>query len=139
MNTRESSLQEVSLLAPFAEADRPVPAVGTQIVLDLYDCASDRLDDIDWVRATMTDAARIAGATIVDVVFHKFSPWGISGVVVISESHLAIHIWPEMRYAAVDIFTCGDSVDLDHAARHLVAAFQSARCSRHRMCRGDNV
>src|SRR5215469_8827398 len=60
----------------------PSAGVGTQIVLDLYDCLTDHLDDIAWVQGTMTAAARLAGATIVDVIFHKFAPWGISGVVV---------------------------------------------------------
>ena len=79
--------------------------VGSQVLLDLYDCEVDTLDDIEWVKKTLVDAARAAGATIVETVFHKFAPWGISGVVVIAESHLAIHIWPESRYAAVDVFT----------------------------------
>jgi S-adenosylmethionine decarboxylase len=129
------------VIASSAAADMspPLPAIGTQVVLDLYDCASDELDNIDWVRATMTEAARIAGATIVEVVFHKFSPWGISGVVVISESHLAIHIWPEQSYAAVDVFTCGSSVDLNRAVRHLVEAFKSGRSSVHRIVRGKDV
>jgi S-adenosylmethionine decarboxylase len=80
---------------------------GSQVVLDLYDCETTHLDDLEWVKATLVNAALAAGATIVDTVFHKFAPWGISGVVVIAESHLAIHIWPENRYAAVDVFTCG--------------------------------
>ena len=127
-----------STLAP-AKSAPPVAGVGTQVVLDLYDCLTDRLDDIGWVQGTMTEAARIAGATIVDVIFHKFAPWGISGVVVISESHLAIHIWPENRYAAVDVFTCGSSIDLDRAVRHLVDAFQAERFDSRRLHRGREI
>ena len=59
----------------------------------------------------MMDAARACGATIVQTVFHSFNPQGVSGVVVIAESHLAIHTWPEYGHAAVDVFTCGDSID----------------------------
>ena len=55
--------------------------------------------------------ALAAGAEVREVAFHKFSPQGVSGVVVISESHLAIHTWPELGYAAVDVFTCGERVD----------------------------
>ncbi len=124
--------------APKGVASRPVP-IGTQVALDLYDCGSDRLDELEWVRATMVAAAKIAGATIVEVVFHKFSPWGISGVVVISESHLAIHIWPEKRYAAVDVFTCGDSVDLDRAVDYLSVAFRAGRSDSRRMFRGSGA
>lgn len=113
--------------------------VGTQVVLDLYECATDRLDDIGWVERTLTEAARVAGATIVETVFHQFSPWGISGIVVISESHLAIHIWPENRYAAVDVFTCGTAVDLDRAVRYLAAAFDSQRPAIRRFQRGQGI
>ena len=117
----------------------PSAGVGTQIVLDLYDCLTDRLDDIAWVQGTMTAAARIAGATIVDVIFHKFAPWGISGVVVISESHLAIHIWPENRYAAIDVFTCGDSMDLDRAVRYLIDTFHAQRSDTRFFHRGQEI
>jgi len=117
----------------------PDTGVGTQIVLDLYDCLTDRLDDIAWVQRTLTDAARIAGATIVDVVFHKFAPWGISGVVVISESHLAIHIWPENRYAAIDVFTCGSSMDLDRAVRYLIDTFKAKRVDSRCFNRGQKT
>ena len=118
---------------------RPSAGVGTQIILDLYDCLTDRLDDIAWVRGAMTRAARIAGATIVDVIFHKFAPWGISGVVVISESHLAIHIWPENRYAAIDVFTCGSSMDLDRAVRYLIDTFQAQRSDSRSFNRGQGI
>jgi len=137
----DSTLIEAPAVASSATVDlsSPLSTIGTQVVLDLYECASDELDDIDWVSATMMEAARIAGATIVDVVFHKFSPWGISGVVVISESHLAIHIWPEQAYAAIDVFTCGNSVDLDRAVLYLVGAFKSGRSSSQRMVRGKDI
>jgi len=100
------------------------PCIGQQIVLDLYECEAERFDDIEWVQKTLVEAAERARATIVDLIFHKFSPWGISGVVVIAESHIAIHTWPETRYAAVDVFTCGPVLDLERAAAHLVDAFR---------------
>ena len=115
------------------------PALGSQVVLDLYECETPRLDDIDWVKATLVDAALAAGATIVQTVFHKFAPWGISGVVVISESHLAIHIWPENRYAAIDVFTCGENVRMDVASAFLKRAFQSKRAVQKSFSRGDQL
>ena len=80
--------------------------------------------------------ARRAQATIVDVVFHEFNPFGISGVVVIAESHLSIHTWPEYRYAAVDIFSCGDTLQPDVAASYLVEQFGAERTSMVEMQRG---
>lgn len=111
--------------------------VGSQVLLDLYECEVDRLDDLEWVKTTLVNAARAAGATIVETVFHKFAPWGISGVVVIAESHLAIHIWPERRYAAVDVFTCGANVQMDVASAFLTREFRSKRPVQRTFMRGD--
>jgi S-adenosylmethionine decarboxylase proenzyme len=87
----------------------------------------------------LINAAREAGATIVETVFHKFSPWGISGVVVIAESHLAIHIWPENRYAAIDVFTCGENVRMDVASAFLKREFRAGRSVQRRFARGDRA
>jgi S-adenosylmethionine decarboxylase proenzyme len=115
------------------------PVFGSQVVLDLYECATGHLDDLEWVKGTLVDAARAAGATIVETVFHKFAPWGISGVVVIAESHLAIHIWPENRYAAIDVFTCGENIRMDATSAFLTRKFQSKRAVQRRFTRGDQV
>jgi S-adenosylmethionine decarboxylase len=112
---------------------------GSQVVLDLYECETDHLDDLEWVKRTLVNAARTAGATIVQTVFHQFAPWGISGVVVIAESHLAIHIWPENRYAAIDVFTCGENVRVDAASAYLTRKFRSKRAVQRRFRRGDQV
>ena len=84
----------------------------------------------------MLDAAKKAHATIVDDKFHHFSPFGVSGVVVIAESHLAIHTWPEYRYAAVDVFTCGETLKPEVAAIYLAQVFQSQNPSIHEIKRG---
>lgn len=86
-------------------------ALGRHLLAEYTGCEAERLADLDHVTAAMLAAARAAGATIVGHSFHPFQPWGVSGVVIISESHLAIHTWPEHRYAAVDLFTCGGAVD----------------------------
>jgi S-adenosylmethionine decarboxylase proenzyme len=124
-------------VATIESARRPV--FGSQVVLDLYECETPHLDDLVWVKTTLVEAARAAGATIVETVFHKFSPWGISGVVVIAESHLAIHIWPENRYAAIDVFTCGENVRMDVASAFLKRAFQSKRAMQKSFSRGDHA
>jgi S-adenosylmethionine decarboxylase len=128
-------------LAPAATASESErhAMVGSQVVLDLYECETDRLDDVAWVKSTLVNAAHAAGATIVQTVFHKFAPWGISGVVVIAESHLAIHIWPENRYAAIDVFTCGQNVRMDVASALLIREFRSKRPVQRRFTRGDHV
>ena len=109
------------------------------MLLELYDCDPEAINNLEVVKASMVEAAKRAQATIVDVVFHEFSPVGISGVVVIAESHLAIHTWPEHRYAAVDVFTCGDSVQMDVATTLLAREFRSKRPVQRRFTRGDDV
>jgi spermidine synthase len=110
--------------------------VGWQYVVDLHGCASKNLDDLDWVRATMLQAAAHAGASVVGEQFHRFAPQGISGVVVIGESHLAIHIWPERRYAAVDLFTCSSKLRVEAAAAWLAETFGAAQAKIISMERG---
>ena len=131
--TRDTAVS--ALVNEFALGTR----LGTQVVLDLYECETAHLDDIEWVKKTLVEAARAAGATVVETVFHKFAPCGISGVVVIAESHLAIHIWPEHRYAAIDVFTCGDSVQMDVATALLAREFRSRRPVQRRFTRGEDV
>lgn len=99
--------------------------LGRHLLAEFYDCEPNVLNNVTLIEDVMTDAARISGATIVQKNFHHFSPYGVSGVVVIAESHLAIHTWPEFQYAAVDLFTCGESVDptiaYDYLKEHLMA------------------
>ncbi len=86
-------------------------SLGQHILVEFYGCDREKLNDLKFIGDAMTGAAEYAKATVVDDVFHKFNPHGVSGVVVIAESHLAIHTWPEFGYAAVDLFTCGDEID----------------------------
>ncbi len=100
-------------------------ALGRHLLLELKLCNSKVLNDLKKVQEIMVSAAKEAKATIVEISFHKFSPFGISGVVVIAESHLSIHTWPEYGYAAIDIFTCGDVLQPEIAAAHLIEKFHS--------------
>ncbi len=88
--------------------------------MELKDCDRDVLNNLDLLRNTLIIAAREAGATVLGESFHQFSPQGVSGVVVIAESHLFVHTWPEYGYAAIDIFTCGDSANPEAAADMLI-------------------
>lgn len=88
------------------------------------------------VKEALVSAAKEARATIIDVSFHEFNPFGISGMVVIAESHLSIHTWPEYAYAAVDIFTCGDVIKPEVAAHYLIQQFESKTPSIVELKRG---
>lgn len=90
-------------------------ALGRHMTVEFYDCNSAVLADVARLREIFLAAAKKSGATVIDVNFHEFQPQGVSGVVIISESHFAVHAWPEHDYAAVDLFTCGEGVDFDVA------------------------
>ena len=100
-------------------------ARGTHIISELSGCDARILSDVDRVRGIMESAAREANAEVLKVAFHRFQPHGVSGVVVIAETHLSIHTWPESGYAAVDFYTCGQHTDpwraCEYAARKLGA------------------
>jgi S-adenosylmethionine decarboxylase len=111
-------------------------ALGRHLLLELFDCDLDAINNLETVKGALVEAAKRAQATIVDVVFHEFNPFGISGVVVIAESHLSIHTWPEYRYAAVDVFSCGDVLQPEIAVNYLVEQFGAGRTSVVEMQRG---
>ena len=114
-------------------------SLGKQLAIELYCCERDRLDDVEFIRQSMLGAAREAGARIVTEVFHRFSPQGVSGVVIITESHLAIHTWPEHAYAALDLFTCGDLLASDKAVHYLRERLQAKRVTSVTLPRGPRI
>lgn len=106
-------------------------SLGRHILAEFGGCNASRLADLSLVETSMLAAARISGATVVTHSFHHFAGQdggqGVSGAVIIAESHLAIHTWPEHRFAAVDFFTCGAGVDVRMALDHLKETFQSGQ------------
>lgn len=95
--------------------------LARHLIAELYGCPFQSLDDLEGIRRAMLEAAEVVGATVLKDAFHPFEPDGVSGVVVIAESHLSIHTWPHRGYAAVDIFTCG-GLDPNPGCRHLATA-----------------
>tara|TARA_B100000700_G_C14881346_1_gene778232 strand:+ start:550 stop:1044 length:495 start_codon:yes stop_codon:yes gene_type:complete len=94
--------------------------LGKHCILELYDCDAIRLNDEAFVRTTVTTAAKIAGATLLNLITHSFKPQGITGLALLAESHISIHTWPESGYAAVDVFTCGDHTMPERACEVLI-------------------
>jgi S-adenosylmethionine decarboxylase len=85
--------------------------LGRHLVFELFGCDREALDDLPRLEEAMERGAVEAGATVVGKVFHKFAPQGVTGVIAIAESHISIHTWPELGYAALDIFTCATKTD----------------------------
>ena len=82
--------------------------IGRHCILELYQCDKAKLNDEAYIRTTLTSSAKIAGATLINLVTHSFKPQGVTGLALLAESHISIHTWPEIGYAAIDVFTCGD-------------------------------
>ncbi|MCG8307918.1 MAG: polyamine aminopropyltransferase [Cytophagales bacterium] len=112
-------------------------ALGRHIIAELYSCDIECLNDVTFVEKAMLEAADRAGATVINSTFHHFSPFGVSGVIVIQESHFSIHCWPEYGYASIDIYTCGDTVDPWVAYAYLKDKFSAAHGSTVELNRGQ--
>ncbi len=110
--------------------------LGRHLIAEYADCAPGKLTDPEFLEVCMLEAVRKSGATIVRSVFHRYAPQGVSGVVVIAESHMSIHTWPEYNYAAVDFFTCGQTVDPYEAHEHLKMMLGSTGASVREIKRG---
>lgn len=116
---------------------RQPEALGKHVILELMDCERARLCDRDFLRTTLLAACRAAGATIMGDSFHTFTPYdGVSGVIIIAESHLSIHTWPEYNYAAVDIFACGNSLRPHKAVELMVSELRAGDHSILELDRG---
>jgi len=111
-------------------------ALGSHLILELYSCPAALLDDPQHVASVMTSAVEASGATLIKPFFHQFAPQGVSGVIIISESHFTIHTWPEYGYAALDVFTCGDVIDMDAAAKALRKGFRAKSMQKMMFSRG---
>lgn len=115
---------------------QPSDFLGQSISADLYGCEALLLDDVATIERLMVDAARAANATVINVSFHHFSPFGVSGVVVIQESHVAIHTWPEFQFAALDVFTCGSQMNPQQIIEHLQHSLKAIRAEVTPSARG---
>jgi len=110
--------------------------LGKHLLIEYYGCDPEILNSREKVRDILLEGARRSGATIVADLFHTFSPHGVSGVVVIAESHVAIHTWPEHCCAAVDVFSCSSTMDPLVIQKYLQEQFKSDRVSRMDVERG---
>ncbi|NEU29866.1 S-adenosylmethionine decarboxylase proenzyme [bacterium LRH843] len=96
--------------------------MGRHVIAELWGCDVEKLNNMSYIEQVFVDAALKSGAEVREVAFHKFAPHGVSGVVIISESHLTIHSFPEHGYASIDVYTCGDRIDPNVASNFIVEA-----------------
>lgn len=106
------------------------------ILAEFQGCNTQKLDDLTFIESTMLEAAKRANATVINCNFHKFGPQGVSGVLVLAESHLSLHTWPEHGYAASDIFVCGNECFPALAQEYLAQAFEASTTELMTLQRG---
>ena len=95
------------------------------LLLELYKCDFEKLNDESFLRCTLSRAAKLAKATVLNLISNKFEPQGVTAIALLAESHISIHTWPESNYSAVDIFTCGKNMLPELASKHLIDALKA--------------
>lgn len=110
--------------------------LGRHILLDVWGVDYEVLNDLERMRDTLFAAAKASGATVVDDSFHRFPVQGLSGILVLAESHITVHTFPEHGYASFDIFTCGGRVDPVVACAHIVGTLKADRHFARHFVRG---
>jgi len=114
-------------------------SLGQQLIVELYGCDRTLLDDPICLERILTEAISRSGGTIIKPCFHQFSPHGVTGVIVIAESHVAVHTWPEFGYCALDVFTCGTQVNTEQIFEHVRLELQAQETSVMEVKRGTLV
>jgi S-adenosylmethionine decarboxylase len=112
-------------------------ALARHVLAEYYGCDPAILDDPDFLRPIIEEAVRAAGAEVIKTSLHQFKPQGVSGVVILAESHLAVHTWPEHGFAAVEIFTCGEEPEPEAGHRYLLEQLKPAYHTVRALERGD--
>ncbi|MFZ7104273.1 MAG: adenosylmethionine decarboxylase [Peptococcaceae bacterium] len=109
---------------------------GRHVIADFYGVSEEMLNNYDFLRSALHEAARISGATVVGEQFNRFEPQGVTGVLVLAESHLSIHTYPEHGFCAIDCYTCGTEVDPEKAYRHLLTLLKPKKAFERGLMRG---
>jgi S-adenosylmethionine decarboxylase len=134
----------VAVVAPVPAEERDdhfavrngVPCAGVHLIVDLH--GAEGLNDIDLIDATLRRCVVAARATLLHIHLHHFHPNGVSGVAVLAESHISIHTWPDIGYAALDVFMCGKA-EPDACIPILRSAFKAQRVAVNELLRGRDT
>tara|TARA_Y100000991_G_scaffold140715_1_gene106116 strand:- start:264 stop:698 length:435 start_codon:yes stop_codon:yes gene_type:complete len=105
--------------------DEKLSHQSKHLLLELYRCDYEKLNDESFLRCTLNRAAKLAKATVLNLISHKFEPQGVTAIALLAESHISIHTWPESNYSAADIFTCGQTMIPELASQYLIEALKA--------------
>ena len=116
---------------------KTLASLGRHVILELWGCCKATIDNVNAVKEILVKATEITKANLVDVMCHRFSPYGVTGVAILAESHISVHTWPEYGYAAVDIFICSNAINPQNAASYIAQAFHAKETSIAELKRGN--
>ena len=109
--------------------DQKLDYQSKHILIELYRCDFEKLNDESFLRCALNRAAKLAKATVLNLISNKFEPQGVTAIALLAESHISIHTWPESNYSAVDIFTCGQNMLPELASQYLIKALKAEEYS----------
>ena len=112
------------ILSSFCD-DQKLSHQSKHFLLELYSCDCEKLNDESFLRCTLNRAAKLANATVLNLISNKFEPQGVTAIALLAESHISIHTWPESNYSAVDIFTCGQNMMPERASQYLIEVLKA--------------
>ena len=112
------------ILSAFSD-EQKLSHQSKHLLLELYRCDCEKLNDESFLRCTLNRAAKLANATVLNLISNKFEPQGVTAIALLAESHISIHTWPESNYSAVDIFTCGQNMMPELASQYLIEALKA--------------
>ncbi|MBO6959882.1 MAG: adenosylmethionine decarboxylase [Prochlorococcus marinus CUG1438] len=105
--------------------DQNLSHQSKHLLLELYRCDYEKLNDESFLRCSLNRASKLANATVLNLISNKFEPQGVTAIALLSESHISIHTWPESNYSAIDIFTCGQNMMPELASKYLIEALKA--------------
>ena len=112
------------ILSSFSDEQKLIHK-SKHFLLELYKCDCEKLNDESFLRCTLNRAAKLANATVLNLISNKFEPQGVTAIALLAESHISIHTWPESSYSAVDIFTCGQNMMPEIASKYLIESLMA--------------
>ena len=119
------SPKKSKILKSFSNDQKKLSHQSKHLLLELYKCDSEKLNDESFLRCILNRAAKLANATVLNLISNKFDPQGVTAIALLAESHISIHTWPESNYSTVDIFTCGQNMMPEVASQYLIEALKA--------------
>lgn len=114
-------------------------SLGEHRILEFWGCPFAALDDLEGIREMFRAGLEKSDATVIQTVLHQFSPQGVTGVAAIAESHVSIHTWPELGYAAIDVLSCGTKMKTELLLEHFKTVLQPTEVEETRLARGTRL